>query len=411
MSNIIIIGAGAAGMMAACAAAKAGAQVTVLEKNDKPGRKLYITGKGRCNVTNNCTMEEFLQEVPRNPRFLYGALTAFSPADMIAFLEENGCPVKTERGRRVFPVSDHASDITAALQRAMNRLGVEVRTGRAVDALLTEDGHVTGVKLSNGRTVPGDSVIIASGGCSYPATGSTGDGLRMAGEVGITLTPLRPSLVPLLHGAVWEESLSGLTLKNVTLKVQKGKKTLYSCLGECSFLPNRLSGPLMIEASAHLDDPTQCELWLDLKPALSEEQLDARILREMQSHAVMGEVLRTLLPVQLLVSFARQAGITLAMACAQITKETRRKIVDTLKHFSLPFDGLGTMEEAIVTRGGVNVKEINPATMECKKISGLYFAGEVLDVDAHTGGYNLQIAFSTGFLAGRSAAQCGETGA
>ena len=410
--RVVVIGGGAAGMMAALFAAEGGARVTLLERNDKLGRKVYITGKGRCNLTNDCALDEFLREVPRNPRFLYSALSSFTPQQMMALLEDNGCPVTVQRGRRVFPASEKASDVTRTLERALQRAGAQVRFGCRVQALSLEDDAVRGVQLQSGEIVPADRVIIATGGLSYPGTGSTGDGYRLAEQAGHTLQPRCPSLSALETVESWPCSLQGLSLKNVTLTLKRGKKTLYSELGEMLFTHFGISGPLVLEMSCHLpDDLAQAQVTLDLKPGLYPQQLDARLQRELesQSRRQLRSILCALLPGRLADAFPAMCGVDAMKTGSQITREERERIGHTLKQLPVTPRALRPIEEAIVTRGGVTVREVNPGTMESKLVRGLYFAGEVLDVDAHTGGYNLQIAFSTGRLAGQSAAQRNES--
>ena len=407
MAEVIVIGGGAAGMMAALAASGAGARVTLLERNEKLGRKVYITGKGRCNVTNDCTRDEFLREVPRNPRFLYSALNAFPPQQMMALLEENGCPVVVQRGRRVFPQTEKASDVTRTLERILLRQGVRIRYHSRVQSLRTEAGQVRGVVLESGEALDAARVIVATGGLSYPGTGSTGDGYRLAREAGHTIVPQRPSLTALETVESWPGKLQGLSLKNVTLTLKNGKRTLYAELGEMLFTHFGVSGPLVLEMSCHLPEEVEgVQFLIDLKPGLDPQQLDARLVREMeaQSRRQLRNVMGALLPGRLAEIFPEMCRVDGERVCGQVTREERERIGRTLKALPLTVRALRPIEEAIVTRGGVSVREVTPGTMESRLVSGLYFAGEVLDVDAHTGGYNLQIAFSTGFLAGQSAA-------
>lgn len=412
-NRVVVIGGGAAGMMASIFAAKAGADVTLLERGEKLGKKVYITGKGRCNVTNDCTLDEFMQEVPRNPRFLYSALSFFSPQDMMRLFEENGCPVVVQRGRRVFPATEKASDVTRTLQRMMNANGVRIRYQSRVGALLEETDElggrrVTGVKLLDGTEIPAERVIVATGGMSCPLTGSSGDGYRLAESVGHTTTPRMGVLSAIETACDWCGHLQGLALKNVTLTCKKGKKTLYSDLGEMLFTHFGISGPLTLTMSCHLPEKlSEAQVTLDLKPGLNAQQLDARLQRDFaeDSRRQLRNVLPKLLPSSFAEIFPEICGLDGEKVCAQITKEEREKLVAALKGLPIPLKKLAPMEEAIVTRGGVSVKEVQPATMESKLVSGLYFAGEVLDVDAHTGGYNLQIAWATGALAGQSAGE------
>lgn len=408
MRKVVVIGGGAGGMMAALYAAKGGAQVTLLERCEKLGRKVYITGKGRCNVTNDCTIDEFMQEVPRNPRFLYSALSCLSPQDMIRLLEDNGCPTVTQRGRRVFPATEKASDVTRTLEAMLRRLGVTLRFNTRVSQILAQDDRVTGVLTEDGREFAADAVILATGGLSYPGTGSTGDGYALAEQLGHTTTPRRASLSGVVTAVDWPAQLQGLALKNVTITLRRGKKVLYEELGEMLFTHFGVSGPIVLELSCHLpEDFAQAEVKLNLKPGLTAEQLDARLVRELdaQSRKQLRTAMGALLPARFAEIFPELCGVDGTKICGQITREEREAIARNLQALPLPVKGLRPIAEAIVTRGGVSVKEIIPATMESKLCSGLYFAGEVIDVDAHTGGYNLQIAWSTGALAGQSAAE------
>jgi predicted Rossmann fold flavoprotein len=396
-------------MMAAIFAAHEGAQVTLLEHNEKLGKKIYITGKGRCNVTNQCDREAFLSQVPHNPRFLYSALNLLPPESLMALLEDAGCPLVVERGNRVFPQSNKASDVTRTLAGEMQRAGVMVRLGAKVQRLLAGDGRVSGLTLTSGETVKADAVIVATGGESYPVTGSTGDGYRLAAEAGHTVTKLMPSLVPLTCGESWPGQLTGLSLKNVRLTAKCRGKTVYSELGEMLFTHFGISGPLVLEASSHMVDfpPDVWQMTLDLKPGLSHEQLEARLLRDFESMSrkQFGSVMPGLLPGKLAELFPKLSGIPYDKPVHQISRQDRQSVETLLKELPLPVSGVRPIDEAIVTRGGVTVTEVSSATMESKLLPGLYFAGEVLDVDAHTGGFNLHIAFSTGALAGRSAAR------
>ena len=411
MRSVLIIGAGAAGLMAAVFAAGAGAEVTVLERNEKPGKKIYLTGKGRCNVTNDCTMEEFLREVPQNPRFLYSALSFFSPEDMKNLLAENGCPTITQRGRRVFPATEKASDVTRTLVRVAQQRGTRILLKQRVKRLLIgETGCVTGAETEDGVQRAADAVILATGGVSYPATGSTGDGYRFAAEAGHTVLPAMPSLIGLESKEAWPRELQGLSLKNVRITLKKGKKSLYSEQGEMLFTHFGFSGPLILEASCHLPaDIRDCMLELDLKPGLTREQLDARLQRDLEagSRKQIRNILPGLMPGSLAEIFPSICGLPAGLPCNQVTASQREVLVNRMKTLPLDISGRRPIAEAVITRGGVSVKEVNPGTMESKLIPGLYFAGEILDVDAHTGGYNLQIAFSTGALAGNSAATAG----
>ena len=407
MSEIVVIGGGAAGMMAAVFAARAGANVTLLEKNEKLGKKVYITGKGRCNLTNDCDLDGFLAQVPRNPRFLYSALNFFSPRDMMALLEENGCPVTVQRGKRVFPSSEKASDVTKALTSLLRKLNVRVRLDCDVRSLKTEAGRITGAELADGSVLSADAVILACGGLSYPSTGSTGDGYRFAGGLGHTVIPPSPVLVGLETEETWPRSLQGLSLRNVTLTLSAGGKTLYTELGEMLFTHLGISGPLALEASCHLPDPARsASLVIDLKPGLTREQLDARLRRDFSEAGKkqLKSVLPGLLPASLAGIFPVLCGISAVLPCSQVTAAQRETLLNKLKALPLTVKAPRPIAEAVVTRGGVSVKEIEPGTMRSKLVPNLYFAGEMIDVDAHTGGFNLQIAWSTGALAGKSAA-------
>lgn len=412
MPDIIVIGGGAAGMTASLFAARGGASVTLLEQNEKLGKKVYISGKGRCNLTNDCDRDTFLSQVPRNPRFLYAALAFFSPQDMMALLESAGCPVTVQRGRRVFPASEKASDVTKALSSLMRSAGVRVRLNTAVRSLEIRDTEpegkrVTAVCTASGERIPADAVILCTGGFSYPATGSTGDGYRFAADAGHTVLPPSPVLVGLETAEDWPRALQGLSLKNVTLTLSRGKKVFYEELGEMLFTHFGVSGPLVLEASCHLpEDLTGVSLRIDLKPGLSPEQLDARLLRDFAASGkkLLPTELTRLLPASLAELFPRICGLPDALRCNQITAEQRRRLGEKLKALPLTVRSPRPVAEAIVTRGGVNVREVDPAALRSRILPNLYFAGELLDVDAHTGGYNLQIAWSTGALAGKSAA-------
>ncbi len=406
--RIAVIGGGAAGMMAALTAAGCGAEVTLYERNDRMGKKLRITGKGRCNVTNNCDRNEFLQNVPTNPRFLYAALSRFSTEDTMAFFEGLGVPLKTERGKRVFPQSDKAGDIVAALERACRDAGVTV-VHRRVGSLLTEGGAICGLVYGN-ESATYDAVILATGGKSYPLTGSDGDGYRMARELGHTVTDLHPSLVPLVAEGNLCASMQGLSLKNISLciKQKENGRTVYEEFGEMLFTHYGLSGPLVLSASAHLSDiaPGKYEAVIDLKPALDEKTLDARLLSDFSKYQNRDLInaLDDLLPQKMIAPFIRLSSIDSRKKVHSITREERECMVRLLKGIRIPLKGFRPIDEAIITRGGIKVGEVNPKTMESKHISGLYFAGEILDTDAYTGGFNLQIAFSTAVLAGEAAA-------
>ena len=400
-----MVGGGAAGMMAAITAAEQGAKVRLLEPNERLGKKLNITGKGRCNVTNNCPVEELMAHIPRNGRFLYSALTRFTSADSMAFFEGLGVPLKTERGNRVFPQSDSAFDVSGALKRRMEKLGVRWEHDRAT-AVMTEDGAVSAVKGEKG-TYPARAVILATGGVSYPGTGSTGDGYRMAAELGHTIVEPRGSLVPLVSDDACCGQMQGLALKNVQLSAENEKgKAVFTEFGEMLFTHFGVSGPLVLSASAHLRDwdKHSYRLVIDLKPALSEEKLEERLLRELRDRD-MDNVLRKLLPSSMVPVFCERLQISPELKANSLKKEQRRALLRELKHFAVSITGSRPVAEAIVTSGGVKVGEVKPSDMESKKISGLFFAGEILDVDAYTGGFNLQIAWSTGRAAGLAAAE------
>jgi len=406
--KVIVIGGGAAGMMAAVSAARYGAEVTLFEKNDRLGKKLRITGKGRCNLTNDCDIGEFMQNVPRNPRFMYGALNRFSTEDTKCFFEELGVPLKTERGKRVFPVSDKAQDIVDALARACKENGVEI-VYQKVKSLVIENGAVIGVRTDNGDSIA-DAVIVATGGMSYKQTGSDGDGYRFARQLGLKVTELVPSLVPIVSHSKVCARMQGLSLRNVALKIvnkANGKK-VYEDFGEMMFTHFGVTGPLILSASAHIPDINSMsyEAQIDLKPALDEKTLDNRLLSDFAKFANrdFANSLGDLLPQKMIDVVVSLSGIPPHKKVNSITREERQRLLELIKCFPVSLDGFRPINEAIITKGGVDVKQIIPSTMQAKGISGLYFAGEVLDVDAYTGGFNLQIAFSTAVVAGESAA-------
>lgn len=408
--QILVIGGGAAGLMAAGFAARAGAEVTLLERNARPARKILITGKGRCNVTNDCNdIRTLVEAVPANGRFLYSAFSAFMPADTIAFFESAGVPLKTERGGRVFPQSDKSYDIADALERFAREGGVQIVQGRAVH-LRVENGRVSGAVTETGQLYRADAVIVATGGLSYPRTGSTGDGYALAQEACHTIVPTRPSLSALNVHEGWCSDLQGLSLRNSALKVEdtQKRKAIYTDFGEMLFTHFGVSGPMILSASSHMRqmEPGRYRIHIDLKPALDPEQLDRRILRDFEGSKNRNFInaLDLLLPKKLVPVIVRLSGIPASRKVNAVTREERRALGMLLKDLTLTVTGFRPIEEAIVTAGGVPTKEIDPKTMQSKLLPGLYFAGEVIDVDAYTGGYNLQIAFATGKLAGLSAA-------
>ena len=404
-NSIFVVGGGAAGMMAAITAAENGAQVTLLERNDRLGKKLYITGKGRCNVTNDCAPEDFFQNVPRNPRFLYSAIYAFPPREVMAWFEARGCALKTERGNRVFPQSDKSASVIDALRAELRRFGVRVLQERALD-IVTQDGAVCGIETDGGFHKT-ERVILATGGCSYPQTGSTGDGYRMLEKLGHTIVPPVGSLVPLVEKGYDCKQMQGLALKNVTLRLvnQKGK-TVFEEFGELLFTHFGLSGPVVLSASAHMNEKDSYTVLLDLKPALDEQKLDLRLLRDFEKfqNRDFENALVELLPKSMIPVIVRRSGIPAEEKVHSITREQRRALLELMKRFPVEIACKAPVEEAIVTSGGVKVSEIEPGTMQSKRVRGLYVAGELLDVDAYTGGFNLQIAWATGRAAGLAAA-------
>ncbi len=409
-TSLLVIGGGAAGLLAAGTASHEGVETLVLERNERPARKLMITGKGRCNVTNNCSsLQDLISNVPRNGRFLYGAFSRFMPADVIEFFENSGVELKTERGNRVFPVSDNAADIVDALVSYAKKRA-RFLNGRAIK-LLTEDSKVVGVETESGEVIYADKIIVATGGLSYPGTGSTGDGYELARQAGHKITELVPSLVPLEIHEGFCSSLMGLSLRNTAIKVvdTESGKTVYTDFGEMLFTHFGVSGPMILSASAHLRNMKsgKYKIFIDLKPALTEEQLDARILRDFSENTNKNFInaLNSLLPKKLVPVIVKLSGIGLSTKVNQITKEQRKRLVELLKGMSITVTAFRPVAEAIITSGGIDISQINPKTMESKLVRGLYFAGEVIDTDAYTGGFNLQIAFSTGRLAGISAAE------
>lgn len=408
MSNVIVVGGGAAGMMAAVFAARSGQNVQLLEKNEKLGKKLFITGKGRCNITNAADIEDLFTAVISNPKFLYSGFYSFTNQQVIDFFEELGVKTKVERGERVFPVSDHSSDVIAAFSRELKSLGVSVSLHTEVKELLCEQDKVCGVLLTNGKKMKADAVIVATGGISYPSTGSTGDGYRFARETGHRVTELLPSLVPMEVRQWYAKELQGLSLRNIEIRITDGKKKLYEEFGEMLFTHYGVTGPVILSASSVVGKTLrkkELTLHIDLKPALSEEQLDKRILREFDANhnKQYKNSIDSLFPAKLKPVMIELSEIEPEKKVNEITKEERQRLVHLIKDFTMTLTGLRGYNEAIITKGGVSVKEIDPGTMESKIIKGLYFAGEVLDLDAVTGGYNLQIAWSTGYLAGINA--------
>lgn len=423
MRHIIVVGGGAAGMMAAIGAARAGADVTLLEKNEKTGKKLFITGKGRCNLTNACDQEDFFENVISNGKFLYSAFYRMDNRAVMDFFEDAGCRLKIERGERVFPVSDHSSDVISALNRQMEKEHIKVCLNTCVKEILTEDdaaeysegklayrGRVRGVRLSDGSKMAADAVILATGGKSYSSTGSTGDGYFFARALGHTVKEIKPALVPFTVKEDWCMEMQGLSLKNVSVQLKKDKKKIYEGFGEMLFTHFGVSGPLILSASSYYVRKyagMPVLLMIDLKPALTREQLDKRLLRDFEENKnrQFKNALDSLLPTKMIPVIIRLSGISPEKRVNEITREERSALIECLKNLTLTVTGTRGFQEAIITQGGIHVKEISPSTMESKLISGLYAVGEVLDLDAVTGGFNLQIAWSTGYLAGVSAAE------
>ncbi len=407
MSRVLVAGGGAAGMFAAMTAARNGHDVCLLEKNEKLGKKLFITGKGRCNITNACDMETLSASVVSNSRFLYSSFYGFTNQDAIRFFEELGVKTKTERGERVFPESDHSSDVIRAMERELNRLHVKIRLHTEVEKILAENGQFVKVKLADGEMAAGDACIVATGGLSYQSTGSTGDGYRFARECGHSIVPCRPSLVPMEVKEEWIRRLMGLSLRNVTVSVYQGKKRLFQEFGEMLFTHYGVSGPLIISASSYVGPALKdrdLRLEIDLKPALNEEQMDLRVRRDFEENhnRQFKNALGKLFPSKLIPVMVELSGIDPEKKVNVISREERRRFVHFIKHLPMTVTGLRDFNEAIITRGGVQTKEVDPGTMESKYVRGLYFAGEVLDLDALTGGFNLQIAWSTAYAAGSS---------
>lgn len=405
-STVIVVGAGAAGLIAAGAAAEKADRVILVEKNDIIGKKLLITGKGRCNITNAADISDFIPQYPTNPRFLYSALYTFTNEDVVRVIEQNGTATKVERGGRVFPQSDRSQDVVDALKKYALKSNVKLVRGRVTE-LIAENEEVKGIKCSD-KIIRGDSVVLCTGGKSYPRTGSTGDGYKIAEKVGHNVTEIKPSLVPIVTEEKWSHSLMGLSLKNVAITAYNAKnKKIYEDFGEMLFTHFGISGPIVLSMSAHLNGQKNCRAEIDLKPALSEEKLDERILRDFEKckKKQIVNALDDLLPKKLISTVIALSEIPEHKQVCEITKAERQNLLKILKHMPLTLIGFRPIEEAIVTSGGVKVSEIDSSTMESKLVKGLYFAGELIDVDGYTGGYNLQAAFSTGYLAGTNAAE------
>lgn len=406
MSRIIVVGGGAAGMMAAIAAAEQSHKVILYEKNEKLGKKIYITGKGRCNLTNACDTEDLFKNIVTNAKFMFTPIYCFDNNMVVDFFESNGCATKVERGQRVFPVSDKAVDVINALHSAMKRLGVEIHLNTPVEKVLTKDGQACGV-MANGKNIPADAVILATGGYSYPSTGSTGEGHTMAKELGHRVTKCVPALVPFIAKEEWIKELQGLSLKNCGVQIWDKNKVIYEDFGELLFTHFGVSGPTVLSASSYVVDiikTRELKLVIDFKPALDKKQLDARILRDFEKNInrSFANSLDELFPKSLIPVMIERTGIEPTKKVNEITKEERLKLLELTKAFDLTLTGLRGFNEAIITHGGVDVRDVDPHTMESKIIYNLYFAGELLDVDAVTGGFNLQIAWSSGHLAGIS---------
>lgn len=411
MGKVVIIGGGAAGLLAGISSAQAGAETIIVEKMPKVGRKLLITGKGRCNITNACAIQELIKNLPGNGKFMYSAFSKFSNNDIIQLLETNGLKTKVERGGRVFPESDHAMDVVDTLRQIFLKAGGKILTGRPVRNILLKEGKAVGVVCDNREIIYGSAIVLTTGGATYPGTGSTGDGYKMAQELGHTIVPLEPSLVPLACPVDYVKNLQGLALKNVKVSLIHKDKVLASDFGEMLFTHFGVSGPIILSLSktasaAFKAGYTPLDLSIDLKPALSVEVLDARVQRDLQANIrkQLGNGLNKLLPKSLIPEVIDRACLTVDKEIDQLTKEERLRLIDVLKHFTLPLTGTRPLSEAIVTAGGISLKEVDPKTFASKLIPGLFLAGEVLDVDGYTGGYNLQAAFSSGFVAGENAA-------
>ena len=407
MKTCYVIGGGAAGMMAAIQAARIGFQVELFEKNEKLGKKIFITGKGRCNVTNDCNPEEFFQNMVSNSKFMYSAYYSFDNQAVMEMFEQSGCKLKVERGNRVFPISDHSSDIIKTLQVLLKEKKVAIHLNSQVTSILSNDQTVIGIQLKDGNKKYADCVILATGGASYPATGATGDGYEMAKKLGHSIESIRPALVPFEIEEDWCKMLQGLSLKNVSISIKNGKKEIFNGFGEMLFTHFGVSGPLIISASSYYakkEYGKRLKLNLDLKPALSIEQLDKRILRDFEknSNRQFKNSLDELLPAKMIPVIIKLSNILPEKPVNEITREERKKLISFIKDLEMTIIGVRNLNEAIITQGGISVKQVNPSTMESKIMHNLYFAGEVLDLDALTGGFNLQIAWSTGYLAGNS---------
>lgn len=408
MNKVIIIGGGAAGLMAAVAAISNNNDVTIYDGNEKVGKKIYITGKGRCNLTNACDISDYFDNIISNDKFLYSALYTFTNDDVIKFFEENGCKIKIERGNRAFPESDKSSDIIKTLERYLKKNGVKIILNTRVESIIANNHKVSGVKLSNGKTDKSDNVIIATGGMSYQTTGSTGDGYRFARKLGIKVTETRPALVPLVTKEDYIRDLQGLSLRNVNLSIYNGNKKIYDDFGEMLFTHFGVSGPLVLSASSRigmlLADNNTLDATIDLKPALNRKKLEDRIMREIDANKnkELKYLLSNLLPSKMVKCFIELLGLSEHLKLNEFTKKNREELIELLKRFPFTITKLRGYNEAIITQGGIDVSEINPSTMESLSVKGLFFAGEVIDIDALTGGFNLQLAFSTGYLAGSS---------
>lgn len=406
MKKVIVVGGGPSGMMAAIQSSNKGNHVILIEKNERLGKKLFITGKGRCNVTTDKDVEEIISNIPGNPSFMYSSLYTFTNYDLMKMIEDGGVPLKVERGGRVFPESDKSGDIVKCLERYLQKSGVEILLNTSVKEILSKDNTVEGVVTIDGKSIYSDAVILCTGGKSYPLTGSTGDGYAMAEKLGLRVTEIMPSLVPLVSTEAWIRELMGLSLKNVSITARYKNKTLYKDFGEMLFTHFGLSGPIILSCSRYVSDyfPDSIEIIIDLKPALSYDELDKRLLKDFDKYKnkQFKNALDDLLPQKLIPVVIGLSGIKPEKQINSISRDERFKLAGLLKEFKVKVNGTRPIEEAIITRGGVDVKEIDPGTMECKRINGLYVCGELLDVDALTGGFNLQIAFSTGYCAGTS---------